>query len=142
MNALLDRWGRPLLRGAITLLFLQIWGFAAASKWTGGQPAWFAEKFGPTILGRFPGVAASFWLVTLAETVTFLLVLASLLRGEFLRPGAPAWLTAGLLASLWVFVQLGFGLWLTQDFNGAFQQFVYFGVTLLALRAVGRDEDP
>jgi hypothetical protein len=30
-------------------------------------------------------------------------------------------------------VQLGFGQWLTKEFNGAFQQFMYFGGTLMSL---------
>jgi len=43
-----------------------------------------------------------------------------------------------LVWSLFVFVELGFGQWLTIEFNGAFQQFMYFSGTLLALEfAVG-----
>jgi hypothetical protein len=41
-----------------------------------------------------------------------------------------------LVWSLFVFIQLGFGQWLTSEFNGAFQLFVYFGVTLVALQLV------
>jgi hypothetical protein len=37
------------------------------------------------------------------------------------------------MGSLYVFVMLAFGLFLTSDFTGTFQMFVYFGVTLLAL---------
>jgi hypothetical protein len=35
-----------------------------------------------------------------------------------------------------VFLQLGFGQWLTAEYNGAFQQFVYFSGTLLSLQFV------
>jgi hypothetical protein len=35
-----------------------------------------------------------------------------------------------------VFIQLGFGQWLTAEFNGTFQLFAYFGVTLVALQFV------
>jgi len=35
--------------------------------------------------------------------------------------------------SLFVFVQLGFGQWLTADYNGTQQLFMYFCGTLIAL---------
>jgi hypothetical protein len=35
-----------------------------------------------------------------------------------------------------VFIQLGFGQWLTAEYNGTFQLFAYFGVTLVALQFV------
>jgi hypothetical protein len=41
-----------------------------------------------------------------------------------------------LVWSLFVFIQLGFGQWLTAEYNGAFQIFTYFGVTLIALQFV------
>jgi hypothetical protein len=47
-----------------------------------------------------------------------------------------------LVWSLFVFVMLGFGQWLTGDFNGAFQLFAYFGFTLLALHFVKLDLTP
>ena len=136
MSHLVARWTRPAVLLAINLLFLMIWGFAGGSKLLNGQPAWFAEKFGPTVLGRLPGVTASFWLVAGSELLAMGLALVALLRREFLKEGPAPWLTASLLMSLVVFLQLGFGLWLTKDFNGGFQQFVYFGVTLLALQQV------
>lgn len=136
MSHLVARWTRPAVLLAINLLFLMIWGFAGGSKLLDGQPAWFAEKFGPTVLGRLPGVTASFWLVAGSELLAMGLALIALLRREFLKEGPAPWLTAALLMSLVVFLQLGFGLWLTKDFNGGFQQFVYFGVTLLALQHV------
>jgi uncharacterized protein GlcG (DUF336 family) len=41
-----------------------------------------------------------------------------------------------LVWSLFVFVQLGFGQWLTGEFNGTAQLFAYFGGTLVALHYV------
>ena len=136
MDPLANRWAQSMVRLAINLLYIMIWGFAGISKLIDGQPPWFAEKFGSTFLGRFPGVTASFWLVAAAELLTFLLAVTALLRGEFLGRRGMTYLTAALVMSLLVFVQLGFGLWLTHDFNGGFQQFVYFGVTLVALHTV------
>ena len=59
----------PLL--AINLLFLILWGFAGIGKFLNGMPEWFPDKFGPTILGKFPGVTASFWMLAMAEVIGF-----------------------------------------------------------------------
>ena len=121
---------------AINLLFLMVWGFTGIGKLMSGVPSWFGEKFGATILARFPGLTASFWLLTAAELLAFVLAMVALLRGEFLGRCAPVWLTTMLVWSLFAFVQLGFGQWLTADYNATFQLFTYFGVTLIALQFV------
>jgi hypothetical protein len=121
---------------AINLLFLMVWGFTGIGKLLDGMPPWFGDKFGQTILARFPGLTASFWLLAAAEVLAFGLAVAALLRGEFLGRRSPTWLTTMLVWSLFVFIQLGFGQWLTSEFNGTFQLFAYFGVTLVALQFV------
>jgi hypothetical protein len=60
------------------------------------------------------------------------------MRAEFLERKSAKCLPAMLVWSLFVFLQLGFGQWLTKEFNGAFQQFMYFSGTLLALEFVVR----
>jgi hypothetical protein len=118
---------------AINLLFLMLWGFASVSKLQSGRPSWFPDKFGPTFLATFPGLTATFWILTLCELLVFLLAIIALGRLEFLerRPATVlSWMLAG---SLLVFVQLGLGQWLTKDFNAAAQLFNYFAGTLLAL---------
>jgi hypothetical protein len=121
---------------AINLLFLMVWGFTGLGKVQSGVPSWFGDKFGATILARFPGLAASFWLLTAAELLAFGLALVAMVRGEFLCRTAPTCLAAMLVWSLFVFVQLGFGQWLTSDYNATFQLFTYFGITLLAVQYV------
>jgi len=121
---------------AINLLFLMVWGFSGLGKIQSGVPSWFGDKFGATLLARFPGLTASFWLLTVAELLAFALALVALLRGEFLGRCTPLWLTTMLVWSLFVFIQLGFGQWLTADYNATFQLFAYFGVTLIALQFV------
>ena len=121
---------------AINLLFVMVWGFAGLGKIIDGKPSWFDGKFGPTILARFPGVTASFWLLAAAETLGFLLAIGALVRVEFLGHRPPTILMLTLVWSLFVFVQLGFGVWLISDFTGTFQMFTYFGVTLVALQFV------
>lgn len=127
---------------AINLLFLMVWGFTGIGKFVNGMPSWFGSKFGDSILARFPGLAASFWLLAGAESLAFLLAAIALLRGEFIGRFRPTFLTAMLVWSLFVFVQLGFGQWLTSDFNATFQLFTYFGVTLIALHFVKLDMTP
>jgi len=118
---------------AITLLFLMVWGFTGLGKVISGPPDWLLEKFGPTILAKFPGVTATFWLLALGEVLAFGLAAASLVRGEFLGKRPPMLLAAMLTWSLFIFVQLGFGQWLTSEFNATQQLFMYFCGTLLAL---------
>lgn len=127
---------------AINLLFLMVWGFAGLGKLLGGMPSWFESKFGSTILARVPGLTVSFWLLTGAELVALLLGVIALFRGEFVGWCRPIWLTAMLVWSLFVFLGLCFGQWLTGDFNGTFQLFTYFGITLLTLHFVKLDMTP
>ena len=133
MNLRMVRAGALL---AINFVFLSIWGFAAIGKVMNGMPSWFPGKFGKTFLATFPGLTATFWLLTLSELLALILAVAALARLEFLERKPAAFLPAMLAWSLFVFVQLGFGQWLTNEFNGAFQQFMYFSGTLLALQFV------
>jgi hypothetical protein len=121
---------------AVNLLFLMVWGFTGIGKLVNGMPSWFEGKFGKTVLASFPGLTASFWLLALAETLAFALAALALLRGEFLERKPVLFLPLMLVWSLFVFVQLGLGQWLTSEFNGTFQLFLYFCGTLLALRFV------
>jgi hypothetical protein len=82
---------------AINLLFLMVWGFTGLDKLLNGPPDWFGDKFGRTILARFPGLAASFWLLAVAELLAFLLAALALLRGEFLGRRPPLGLTTMLV---------------------------------------------
>jgi len=118
---------------AIDLLFLMVWGFTGLGKLASGVPPWFGDKFGQTILATFPGLTASFWLLAISEILAFVLSAAALVRGEFLERRPPLFLPVALVWSLFVFVQLGFGQWLTAEYNGTQQLFMYFCGTLLAL---------
>ena len=119
---------------AINLLYLIVWGFAGIGKLMSGMPGYFPEKFGPTFMAKFPGLAGSFWMLAVAELIAFGLGMVALARLEFLDE--PVWLARMLTWSLFVFVMLGFGQWLTNEYQGAFQQFCYFAGTLLALLVV------
>lgn len=127
---------RPGALLAVNLLFLIVWGFAGIGKLIDGMPPWFGDKFGKTFLGSFPGLAATFWLLAISEVAAFALAAVALFRAEFLERTPATSLRLTLTWSLFVFIQLGFGQWLTREFNGAFQQFMYFAGTLVALHFV------
>ena len=127
---------RPATLLAINLLLLMIWGFAGLSKVRDGMPSWFDDKFGKTFFATFPGLPATFWILTISELVAFALTIVALVRIEFLRQRPPTFLAATAVWSLFVFLQLGFGQWLTGEFSGAFQQFMYFCGTLLAVQVI------
>ena len=127
---------RPATLLAINFLLLMIWGFAGISKVQDGMPSWFGDKFGKTFLGTFPGLPATFWILTLSELAAFALAIVALVRIEFLRQRPPTFLATTAVWSLFVFLQLGFGQWLTGEFSGAFQQFMYFCGTLLTLQVI------
>lgn len=123
---------------AINLLFLMVWGFTGIGKLMAGVPPWFGEKFGETFMVTFPGLTATFWILAISEVIAFGLAAAALLIGEFLGRRAPAFLRLMLMWSLFVFVMLGFGQWLTSEFNATAQLFGYFAGTLMALIYVER----
>ena len=127
---------RPASLLAINFLYLMVWGFAGLGKLIDGMPSWFDAKFGKTFFANFPGLTATFWLLAISEMAAFALTVAALLRVEFLERKPAAFLPLALVWSLFVFLQLGFGQWLTGEFNGAFQQFMYFAGTLIALHTV------
>jgi hypothetical protein len=135
MNSTSLPWARRAALLAINLLFLMVWGFAGLAK-LNGMPSWFDGKFGKTFLATFPGLTPSFWLLAAAEVLAFLLAAAALVRGDFLERRQPSLLIWMLVWSLFVFVQLGFGQWLTAEYNGTAQLFGYFAGTLIALHFV------
>jgi len=118
---------------AVNLLFLMVWGFTGLGKLIAGVPPWFGDKFGATFMAKFPGLAAAFWILALAEVMAFALAAAALVTGEFLGRKPPRYLRLMLVWSLFVFVMLGFGQWLTSEFNATAQLFAYFAGTLVAL---------
>ncbi len=121
---------------AINLIFLIVWGFTGFDKIHSGVPSWFGDKFDATFLAKFPGLTATFWMLAVSEVLAFILSLVSLCRGEFLGRRPPTFLSFMLVWSLFIFIQLSLGQWLTSEFNATAQLFTYFGITLLALKFV------
>lgn len=127
---------------AIQCLLLMTFGLAGWAKWApGGIPAGFQEQFGATFLAALPGgLFLPYYTIAVTETLAFFLALWSVFRREFLPNRSRPILRAALTLSLFIYVILGFGLRLTAQFPGAANLYMYFGVTLLALWMVERDE--
>lgn len=92
---------------------------------------YYGKVFSGSIIDR---IGATDLLITSMGVIEFgviALLVASLLRGEFLpsRTAAPL-LTLGLWLAVVVFAMLGFGLRLLQNHAGTANQFYYLGVTL------------
>ena len=144
VNPTSSDWCRRGALLAVNFLFLMVWGFAGIGKVIQGKPSWFNDKFGQTILAKVPGLTATFWLLAGAEVLAFLLALGAVGRGEFLEKQnrVPWMLKTMLVWSLFVFVMLGFGQWLTNEFNGTAQLFSYFAGTLVCLHYVTARTEP
>ena len=126
MNSTINRISPVIVRLSIALLLGVTWIIPAYNKLSaGGVPPFFVERFQNTFLASFPGIPASFYSIAILEAVAGVLVVLSLVTGEFLgRKGTP-WLKAAILLSILLFVQLGFGLRLAGDNDGAASLFQY-----------------
>ena len=128
---------------AIQALFLTTFGLASLVKWkSGGVPDGFIDQFGSTWLAMLPlGLALPYYTIAVAETLIFVLFLLSVFRIEWLSTSDKMYMRLGLIASLFVFVILEYGLRLTGQFGGTANTFFYFGVTLFALYMAERESN-
>lgn len=127
---------------AIQLLMLATFVLAAIAKWEPGTiPDGFIDQFGSTWLASLPGgLFLPYYTIAVTETLAAVLFIVSLVRMEFLKGRDKTFLKVGLVLALFIFVILGFGLRLTDQFSGAANLFFYFGATLLCLYIVEREE--
>jgi hypothetical protein len=126
MNETIDRLTLPLVRVSAALLLGVTWIIPAWNKLSaGGVPGGFAERFSTTFLASFPGIPASYYSIAILEAIAGLLAVGSLLTGEFLPGKKAPLIKAAVILSTLVFIQLGFGLRLTGDNDGAANLFTY-----------------
>jgi hypothetical protein len=120
---------------ALPFYLLLIITFATASLEKLRSPAapnWFLEQFKNTVLDLFPGaLTLAFFSIAALELVTFLLILAGLLRKEFLKSETKPLLSAGLILAQVTFLVLGFGQRLTHQFDQAGFLFFYTVLTYI-----------
>ena len=109
-----------------------LWYYAAKEKLfdqNGDMPAGLAKAYHGTVIDNFPGVNATWLALGLLEAVAFVVVIASLLAGEFLPTRRKPLLLAGLTVSMFTFAVMTFGQNLIGNFEGVASLFTYMGVT-------------
>jgi hypothetical protein len=118
---------QPVLNYAIIFIYVLLFGTAAFDKWkTLSTPEWFGKQFENTFINKLPGKASvGYWLIATLEALITIGFIVSIFNLGFL-PYA-------LIASLFLFGILLFGLRITYDFQGSANMFVYFGTTLISL---------
>jgi hypothetical protein len=104
----------------------------------GNAPDPLAKQFEGTFIDKVPGVDAAWVILGILELGVVLLILASIVRGEFLQRKAKSFLLVALGLGLVTFACLSFGQTSTGNTEGTASLYTYFGVTavifLLVLR--------
>jgi hypothetical protein len=99
----------------------------------GHAPQGIKEQFQNSFLSTFPGTDAAWIILGILEFGVFLLLLASLLRAEFLPHRDKSLLQVGLAVALVTFACLAFGQTATGQHEGSASLYQYFGATVVIL---------
>jgi hypothetical protein len=115
-----------------------MWTSAAEKLFVGhiAMPATLAKTFAPTWIAKLVGVNFLWGFLGVLELAIMLVVLASVVRGEFLPSRQKLLLQVSLALSLALFAILAFGEMITANFAGVLSQYTYFGVTILIMGLV------
>jgi hypothetical protein len=106
----------------------------------GHAPQAIQDQFESSFLHVFPGTDAAWVIVGVLEFGVFLLLLASVVRGEFLPQRPKSLLRAGLSVALITYACLSFGETVTGQLEGTASLYQYFGATAVILLLVSRLE--
>lgn len=109
-----------------------LWYYAAKEKLfdqNAKMPAGLAKAYHGTVIDHFPGVNAAWLILGLLEGIAFVVVVASLLSGEFLPNRRKPILLAAMTVSMFTFAVMTFGQNLVGSFDGVASLFTYMGVT-------------
>jgi hypothetical protein len=122
----------PTARLAVQFIFAVLFGTAAWEKIKGkSAPEWFLKSFESTFISKLPGGARlSFFLIMALESALALAFPLSVF--------VPALLPSALMASLFLFGALCFGLRITGDYQGSANMFIYFSTSMLCLYLLSR----
>lgn len=97
----------------------------------GEAPAGIEKQFEGTFVATFPGVDALWAILSVLEFAIFVILLVSLLRGEFLPHRRKQILLVGLSLAMFTFACLSFGQTSTGNNEGTASLYTYFGVTAI-----------
>jgi hypothetical protein len=91
------------------------------------------KQFDGSLIDSFPGTSVAWGILGILEGIIVLVLLISLIRGEFLPQRRKPVLLGALALSLFVFALLLFGDSMTAEFDGVASLFTYFGVTVVLM---------
>jgi hypothetical protein len=109
-----------------------LWYYAAKEKLfdqDGKMPAGLAKAYAGHFIDSFPGTNAAWLLLGLLEAVAFLVIVASLVTGEFLQHRRKPILLAGLGVSMLTFALMAFAQNMIAEHESVASLFTYMGVT-------------
>lgn len=114
-------------------------GMGAVGKLFAGpiaMPAETAKAFAGTWIANLVGVNFLWGVLGVTELAIVLVILASVVRGEFLPSRQKSLLQVALSMALVLFSFMAFGQTLTHNFAGVLAQYTYFGVTVVLMGLV------
>jgi hypothetical protein len=105
--------------------------YAGKSKVIDGHamPASLAKQFQGTFIATFPGTDAAWWMLGILESAIFLLLVASLMRLEFLPDRRKPFLLSGLALAVFTFSILSIGQNVIGGSTGVAELYLYAGAT-------------
>ena len=124
---------------AFYMSFGFLWYYGAKEKLfdqNASMPDGLAKAYGGSFIESFPGLDTAWLLLGLVEAVAFLLVIASLADGEFLRGRAKPILIAALGFSMFTFALMAFAQNMVANHESVASLFTYMGVTAVVLAVV------
>jgi hypothetical protein len=104
----------------------------------GHAPAPLKKQFEGTFIDTFPGVDAAWVILGILELGVFLLILVSIVRGEFMPHKRKSILLIALALGLVTFACLSFGQTSTGNNEGTASLYTYFASTAIIFLLVAR----
>jgi hypothetical protein len=99
-------------------------------------PPAIAKQFDGTFVATFPGVDALWAILSVLEFAIFVILVVSLVTGEFLPHRRKQILLVGLSLALFTFACLSFGQTSTGNNEGSASLYTYFGATAIIILLV------
>lgn len=133
---LFDTVGYWLAVGALYLVELALWYYPFKEKVFDDNliaPDAIKQQFAGSFIDSFPGTSVCWAILGILQGVIFVLLVASLISGEFLPTRRKPILLSALALSLGVFSLLLFGNSMTSQFDSVASLFTYFGVTVILI---------
>jgi hypothetical protein len=99
----------------------------------GNAPQAIKDQFSGTFIDTVPGTDAAWVILGILEFAVFVLLVASLIRLEFLPHRDKSFLQVGLAVAMLTFALMAFGQTATGQHEGTASLYTYFGSTVVIL---------